>query len=224
MDESRERSIAPSAQPLSPESFTPGTVPVSQGDTQPSAPPFPTKPSSVDVTGRLIRLLAHRGVYLGAGFWRLLRPNLGWVALSVVLLAIIGVQSLMLILPRLVRNSPSADVRVAMLEPAPSVLDFLRGQQNYDAELMWSSFSPGLQEALEDQGVAKDDLATQAESERRAGHRYRDFEYVGGVDLENNQRRFFYVVDIQSPTPERNGTFSFIFTVDRAGKIVSVDM
>lgn len=180
-------------------------------------------PSSIEVGGRLVRLLLRRLLLLLDQLWRVLVPRLGWVILTALLLGVIAMLSMLLVLPRLVRT-PSADTRAALIQPADAVVDFLRGQQTYDADLMWESFSPDLRSALEERAITRDALAQQVESERQAGQRYRKFEYVGGITLDSRQRMYFYAVDIESPTPERNGTFSFIFTVDGDGKIISVRM
>jgi hypothetical protein len=191
-----------------------------------AAPAAPYPPVSRLVVGeRLARLLLHRLARLGARLWLLLRPRLGWLLLTSFLLGVIAVLSLMLIVPRLVgAASDPGDARVALIQPADAVVDFLRGQQTYDADLMWQSFSPELRSALEEQAITRDTLAEQVESERQAGQRYRSFDYVGGVELDSRQKMFFYVVEVQSPAPERSGTFSFVFTVDSNGKIISVEM
>jgi hypothetical protein len=200
----------------------PGSAP-EQPVAAPVAPPPPV--SRLVVGERLARLLLLRIARLAARLWLLMRPRLGWVALTAFLLGVIALLGLLLIVPRLVgaANDPG-DARVALILPADSVVDFLRGQQTYDADLMWQSFSPELRSALEQQAITRDTLAEQVESERQAGQRYRSFNYVGGVEIDGRQKMYFYVVEVQSPAPERSGTFSFIFTVDRNGKIISVEM
>lgn len=173
-------------------------------------------------TGRLMRLLLRRVVYGLVVLGALIKPRLGSVILVSLLIGIIGFQSLALLAPLLINKS--VDSRVALLEPATAVLEFLQGQREFDAERIWNSFSPELQAALLDQGATKDDLAVQLENERAAGQRYGEFEYIGGVDIDDDKRMFFYIVNIVSPAPDRNGKFSFIFTVDRSGKIIGVRM
>lgn len=200
---------------------------------QPAAPPeqyyapaavAPPAPSPLDVADRVIRLLFRRLALLLLRLWRAISPRLGWVLLTTFLLGVIGALSLAMVLPRLISSAPAADTRAALIPPSPSVVDFLRGQQTYDADLMWESFSPGLRASLEEREITRDALADQMESERQAGHRYREVEYVGGVAVENRQTMYFYTVSVDSPVPERAGTFSYIFTVDGDGKIVSVKM
>lgn len=217
MEDSRDQQLTPAAA-QAPGRHVPEPHPATYF--QPAA--TPPAPSALEVAERLLRLLFRRFLYLLYGLWLLVRPRLGWVVLITLLLGVIGVLSAALVLPRIVRSEPAGDLRAAMLQPAPAVVNFLRGQQTYDADLMWESFSPDFQVALEQQQVTRDALAQQAESERQAGQRYSDAEYIGGVNLDDGRRMYFYAVDVA--TPRQNGTLSFIFTVDRDGKIISVKM
>jgi len=160
-------------------------------------------------------------VYTGVQVWALLRPRLGWVLAVMVLSGIVGFQFLLLASSWLSAAS-SADQRVSNLQPPPAVERFLTGQATYDADLMWDALSADLQSAFAERGGSKEAMAAQAQSERVAGQRYREAAYIGGVPLQDNRWRFFYVVDIVSPAPERNGRFTFIFTTDRDGKIVDL--
>ncbi|MCS6879896.1 MAG: hypothetical protein RMK84_12845 [Oscillochloridaceae bacterium] len=179
-------------------------------------------PSAPGVAARVARLLFHRAFWYAEQLWLVARPNLGWIILTTFLLGVIGFLSLLLILPRLTREQP-ADIRVAWLQPAPAVVDFLRGQQTYDADLMWNSFSPSFQESLQARDFTRDVLAEQMEQERRNGQRYRKFEYIGGVRLPDNQAMYFYVVEVSVPRSARTRSISFVFTVDRDGKIVAIE-
>ncbi len=194
------------------------------GREQASPPPAAAQPapSSLDVGGRVLRLLAARAIWAGEQGWRLIVPRLGWLLLTGFLVGVIGLLSLLLVVPRIVANSAApTDPRVSALSPSPAVEDFLRGQQTFDADLMWESFSPELRESLEGRDITRDTLAERVENERLAGQRYSGFKYIGGVELENRRSMYFYVVDIASPQQE--GTISFVFTVGSDGKIVSVE-
>lgn len=214
MQEPRDKSIMPSAAP--PAGYSQAAPPSVQSTLQ-------LPPPRQNVLSTLARVLLRRLLYVLIMTGRIIKPHLAWVLVVAFLVGIIGFEGLLLILPRLSRGTPG-DGRVAALAPSESVVNFLQGQAKYDADMMWNAFSPELQSSLEKQGVEQATLAAQAESERMAGQRYIKYEYVGGVRLANSEKMYFYVVDIESPTPERNGTFSFIFTVNRAGKIISVRM
>ncbi len=180
----------------------------------------PAQPSPLDLVGRVARLLLGRTIWATEQGWRLSAPSLGWLLLTGFLVSVIGVLSLMLVLPRLVRGGPATGPQVAAIPPAAAVEDFLRGQQTYDADLMWASFSSELRQALEGRDITHDSLVQQAESERRAGQRYHGFSYIGGVTLADSQHMYFYTVAIASS--QKNETVPFIFTVGRDGKIVSI--
>jgi hypothetical protein len=178
--------------------------------------------SRLDTLERLLRLLLRRLLYGLVVLGELIKPRIASIIIIAVLLGVIGFETLALVAPLFTRAS--ADSRVALIEPNPAVVSFLQGQRDFDADKMWESFSADLQASLIDQDITKDALAQQLESERSAGQRYRGFEYVGGVNTASNQQMFFYVVDIDSPAPERNGKFSFVFIVDGSGKIVGIRM
>jgi hypothetical protein len=190
-----------------------------------AAPPYQQpapQASPVDVGGRMARLMAGRALWAAEQGWRVVEPRLGWVILTTLLFGVIGVLSVMLVLPRILAGmSQPADPRAAAMPPAPSVEDFLRGQQTYDADLMWESFSDELRENLEGRDITRDTLAERVENERQSGQRYSGYKYIGGVSLPNRQAMYFYAVDVTSA--QERGTLSFVFTVGSDGKIISVE-
>ena len=165
----------------------------------------------------LLRRVLIRLMLIGA--W--MQPRLGSVLLTTVLLGVIAVESLALLRTQM---QPAADTRVAAIVPAEAVTMFLQGQREYNIDMVWDALSPDLQAMLIGQGLSKEAIAAQLASERSAGQRYTKAEYVGGVSVDDNQTMFFYVVHVSSPDPNRNGKFSFVFTVDRSGKISSLTM
>jgi hypothetical protein len=141
--------------------------------------------------------------------------------LTGLLLGVIGVLSLMLVVPRMLASRAApGDLRVAALAPAPAVENFLRGQQTFDADLMWESFSDEFRQTLEGREFTRDTLAQRVETERQAGQRYSGYKYIGGLQLGGRQAMYFYAVDFTSP--KERGTLSFVFTVGSDGKIVNV--
>lgn len=214
MEESREsQPVAPPGSPVIPSYSNSSSLTAPYG---PSVHP-PTKTAV-----RILRLLLYRLLWYADQCWLLIRPQLGWIILTAFLLSIIGVLSVLLLLPRLFQNEPE-DTRASLIQPAPAVVDFLRGQQNFDADLVWSTFSPSFQESLEARNFTREALAEQMEQERRAGQRYRTFTYIGGVKLPDAQAMYFYVVEVTSPHSLRSRTISFVFTVDRNGKIIAIE-
>lgn len=191
-------------------------APVTAGGAPPAAPQV----GALGMAARLIRLLLLRLLAGLALFGRALRPHVGWLAVLGVLSVVILVQTWFLVAPQLFR-SPTGDLRVAAITPPQAVINFLEGQSTYNADLMWEAFSPEFQANLMQRGASKESIAAQVEDERLAGRRYGDVSYIGGIQL-GDRSRYYYVVDIDSPQPEQAGSFSFIFTVNRDGKIVGV--
>lgn len=182
------------------------------------AAPAPRRNVFTRTTRLLLRRVVHGGMLLGA--W--VRPRLGWVLLTLLLLGVIVAQSLFLIAPR-VFGSTIPDKRVTNLVPASAVESFIQGQREFNAEMMWNAFSPRFQAMLLDRGASKETLQVQVENEKSSGQRYSNYSYIGGKELGDGSTMFFYLVDVQSPRADRNGPISYIFTVDRDGKIIRVE-
>jgi len=165
---------------------------------------------------RLLLIRALRGlVPVGRALW----PYRLTLGVSAVLLAIIAWMALLLWMPP--PDAP-AFTRVASIPPAPAVERFIKGQQTYDGELMWESLSEEAKAQLLSRGDSKATWQARAEMDKRIGQIYRKYDYVGGVKLQHGGI-FFYLVDVVSPQPERNGPTSYVFTVDEDGKILSVE-
>jgi hypothetical protein len=184
------------------------------GAVPPASSPTPIR------LGRLVAIRLLEGINtLGAQA----RPYIGFLVVIAALLGIIFYQALFLIIPSITRSF-SPDERVEAIPQSTAVEQFLDGQRRYDADVIWETLSPSLQESLSSQGATKESIQAQIDNERLAGQRYVSYEYIGGMPVSEGRQMFFYVVDIESPSPERNGSFSFVFTVDRDGKIIGLKM
>jgi hypothetical protein len=91
-------------------------------------------------------------------------------------------------------------------EPAATA-QFLRGQQTFDARLIWESYSDRVVQALEDRGASVDETQRQLERLRQAGSPIQGVEYVGGHPIPRGSMEF-YVVTRSGPcvAPERDGS------------------
>lgn len=198
------------------------TLPAAQQVPQPVV--IPNGPSQTYSTARrttsmtrllLIRLLRTLGV-IGRALW----PYRLTLGVSLVFLAIIGVMGAMMI------PTTSAQpnfARSASIPPAPSVENFIKGQQSYDGSMMWDSLSEQVKAQMLSRGYTKATWQARADMEKRAGQIYRKYDYIGGVSLQNGGGMYFYLVDVESPQPERNGPTSYVFTVDEDGKILNIE-
>ncbi|NTW04140.1 MAG: hypothetical protein HGA19_23190 [Oscillochloris sp.] len=167
-----------------------------------------------------MRLLLHRiarGLITMGG---LIRPRLGWVLLTFFLVTVISVETVALIAPLIVARM--TDNRAPVIPTSVAVESFLQGQARYDADMMWESLSPHLQASLTDQGVSRDDFAAKSKSDRDGGKTYTKASYIGGVNLPENQKMYFYTVDVALAESNQVGIITFIFTVDRSGKIIDI--
>jgi hypothetical protein len=185
-----------------------------------ATPADESAPLPQGVIERVTRLVLRRAAYgliLGG---RAIRPRLGWIVLTLFLVGVIGMETVALIAPlfiaRLTDNRPPA------IPTSPAVESFLQAQARYDAEMMWESFSPRFQAALIDQGTSKDQLAAKMKRAHDGGQRYTKISYVGGLTLAGEEAMYFYVVDVTSGQTSQSGTISFVFTVDKSGKITNI--
>jgi hypothetical protein len=150
--------------------------------------------------------------------FRWMRPVIGYVAVIVALLGVIGWMATQLWWPA--GNTPR-DARVEALPPTSAIESFLQGQQTYNADLMWQAYSTDYQAAQLERGATKAVLQAQADNQRRRGLQYVSADYIGGVKLEDGRSMYFYIVDLAVQT--QHGKFPYIFTADTEGKIVEID-
>lgn len=232
MEEPREKqqSLPPAAPPPHPAGYlSTQQVPANYQPATPNHalhPAHAVRMSRLTMIRRLARLLLRRILYAGVMVWRVLRPRLLTVAIVGVLLCIIAIQSVMLLAQQSSRAGDAAGLNraAATIPPPPAVETFLRGQREYDADLMWGTFSDSLKAALSDRGFSKSTWQNQADRERQMGVRYVGYEYIAGLELhESRESVFFYLVDREIPSTDRAGATSYVFFVDQDGKISRIE-
>ncbi|HEU5015649.1 MAG TPA: hypothetical protein VFT66_24210 [Roseiflexaceae bacterium] len=204
-----QRNVAPGTPAVAPQSV------LQQPYQEPSAAP---RPGRLLVLRRALRLLARRFAY---GFVRLgqaLRPYAAFLAIIVVLTGMVGVLTLALVWPS--RSHAVADARVAALSPADSVENYLRGQHDANADLMWSAYSPDYQSAQLEKGASKQTLQTTLNQFRAQGVQFLDEEYVGGVPLTDGGTMYFYAVQVD--TGQRQLKVPMTFLVNSDGKVEGI--
>lgn len=212
MDETRGQQSIPSGPPV----YPPGhqVPPTYYG----APPPLPArKPGVATVLVRTIRLLLRRLLYGLIIAGRVLRPFAIPLIIFVVLGSIIGWMGFQLWGPK--PDAP-ADTRAAAIPPAPAVEDFLKGQQSYDADMMWSAYSTAYQAAQLERGASKETLQAQADNLRLRGLKYVKYDYVGGVNLDGNGGMYFYAVELD--LQGQRAKLPMILTVGNDGRIVRI--
>jgi hypothetical protein len=105
--------------------------------------------------------------------------------------------------------------------PADSVLQYLRGQQQHDAQAIWDSFSTDTQTQQLAQGSTLEALRRSVQQESSQGFRYDDSKYVGGYQFDDGTASYFYLTTVR--VQNTNAEIYQIFIVDAQGKITRVD-
>ena len=99
----------------------------------------------------------------------------------------------------------------------------LKGQQTYNAELVWSTLSDEALERYRARGVTMADQQRQLDLARDKGTKLEQINYVGGQSLPDGTSLQFYVVAARGPIARSDLEYvTYIFTLDRSGKIARV--
>jgi hypothetical protein len=139
----------------------------------------------------------------------------GWLAGVVLLVALI------VAVPMFLPSIPGmASLRSAS---APgSTEDYLRGNRDYNADLVWNSLNNDAQSRLSAGGGSLDDLRQQMNSAKQKGVKLEESSYIGGKSLPDGTSMQFYIVGIRQPTRSDIDYQPYMFTLDPSGKIAKV--
>ena len=139
----------------------------------------------------------------------------GWLAgmVVVVALVVLGVMYLPT-LPAL------ANLRAASAPAAAE--DYLRGNRDYNADLVWNSLDTDARARLTAGGGSRDDLQQQMDAARQKGIQLAETSYIGGKSLPDGTSMQFYLVGIRQQAGSSIDYQPYMFTLDRDGKIAKV--
>ncbi|MDQ6673456.1 MAG: hypothetical protein M3069_22385 [Chloroflexota bacterium] len=140
---------------------------------------------------------------------------LGWLAGLVVLIAAI------VLVPTFLPSIPGLSNLRGTTAP-PATENYLRGNRDYNADLVWNSLDSDAQSRLKDQGGSLDDLQKQMESARSQGVKLEEVAYIGGKAQPDGTSMQFYLVGIRQPPRSDIDYQPYMFTLDRDGKIAKV--
>ncbi len=108
-------------------------------------------------------------------------------------------------------------------QAAPSSTeDYLRGNRDYNADLMWGSLSNDAQSRLRDQGGSPEDLQSQMDTAKQRGVKLEEVSYIGGKALPDGTSMQFYLVGVRTQARSDVDYQPYMFTLDRDGKIAKV--
>jgi hypothetical protein len=163
--------------------------------------------------GRLIKRLLHR---LIRGLVRARLALLVIVVLLIALAALGGLQSVQL---------PALGFSLPGPKRAPDATEnYMKGLQSYNAELICSSLSDEVLDRLRARaGSCLEIQQRQLDLSRERGQKFEQINYVGGYGLPDGTAYQFYVVASRGPITRSEGEYvTYIFTLDRSGKISKV--
>jgi hypothetical protein len=143
------------------------------------------------------------------------------VALVGWLIGLVAVIALIVAVPIYAPSIPGlANLRGAS---APtSTEDYMRGNRDYNAGLMWTSLNNDAQSRLRDQGGSLEDLQKQMEAAKQHGVKLEEVSYIGGKSLPDGTSMQFYLVGIRQQPRSDIDYQPYMFTLDRDGKIAKV--
>jgi hypothetical protein len=100
--------------------------------------------------------------------------------------------------------------------------DYMRGNRDYNASLVWNSLDSDAQSRLSASGSTVDDMQQQMDSAKQKGLQMTDASYIGGKTLPDGTSMQFYLVGIRQPAGSNIDYQPYMFTLDRDGKIAKV--
>jgi len=103
-----------------------------------------------------------------------------------------------------------------------STEDYLRGNRDYNADLVWNSLNTDAQSRLTDGGGSVGDLQQQMETAKTRGIKLEEVSYIGGKALPDGTSMQFYLVGIRQQPRSDIDYQPYMFTLDRDGKIAKV--
>ena len=111
----------------------------------------------------------------------------------------------------------------ALATPASAAEQYLKGQSQYDARIMWDAVSDETKRSMTARsgGVTLQRLEQQVDEARRSGVRYDRINFVGGYLAPDGRGFYLYVVGVNT-----NGDTKYVpytFTISTEGKILSID-
>jgi hypothetical protein len=106
---------------------------------------------------------------------------------------------------------------------APAATEnYLKGNRDYNADLMWNSLNNAAQSRLRDSGGSLDDLQKQMETAKSQGIKLEEVSYIGGKSQPDGTSIQFYLIGIRQQTRSDLDYQPYMFTLDRDGKIAKV--
>jgi hypothetical protein len=146
-----------------------------------------------------------------------LHPGTLVASLAVLVLVVAAI----IALPLYIGQIPGLSSLRSQSAPA-STEAYLRGNQTYNADLVWNSLDSDAQSRLSAQGGSRDDLQQQMDAAKQRGVQIAETSYIGGKSLPDGTSMQFYLVGIRQQSGANIDYQPYMFTLDRDGKIAKV--
>jgi hypothetical protein len=143
------------------------------------------------------------------------------VALIVSVAAIVVVVAAIVAAPLYIGSIPGVSSLRQQTAPT-STEDYLRGNRDYNADLVWNSLDSDAQSRLSSQGGSRDDIQQQMDAAKQRGVQIAEMSYIGGKTLPDGTSMQFYLVGVRQQTGANVDYQPYMFTLDRDGKIAKV--
>jgi len=157
-----------------------------------------------------------RGLVRGIRYL-VLRP----AALIAVLAVVVVVVALVVTAPLYVGYIPGVASLRAQTAPTATE-DYLRGNRDYNADLVWNSLDSDAQTRLSSRGGSRDDIQQQMDAAKQRGVQIAEMSYIGGKSLPDGTSMEFYLVGVRQQSGASVDYQPYMFTLDRDGKIAKV--
>jgi hypothetical protein len=155
----------------------------------------------------LVRLVRHFVLHPGALF--------AWLAAALVVIAVV------LLVPLVAPSIPGLSQLRGNSAPG-STEDYLRGNRDYNADMVWSSLNTDARSRLQSRGGSLEDLQRQMEAARQQGIKLEEISYIGSKSFADGTSIQFYLVGIRQQARSDIDYQPYMFTLDRDGKIAKV--
>jgi len=145
----------------------------------------------------------------------------------IVLVALVAGIALMIVqagMPAISLSLPSVNSFKVGSGGAPSSTEnYMHGTETFNADLVWSSLSDDAQGRYKSRGGSMQALQSQMDQAKQAGAQLEHVQYIGGQSFPDGTSMHFYTVLTRGPQSKSDAEpVPYIFTLDKAGKIVRV--
>ncbi len=169
------------------------------------------------MVGRIVKRIMHRTIR------GLVVHPIRFVIVLVALVAGIALFVFQAGLPTLSLSLPSAPFKVGSGGAPNATESYMKGTETFNAEMVWNALSDEAQGRYRQRGGSMQALQSQMDQAKQAGAQLDHVTYIGGQSFPDGTSMHFYTVLTRGPQARSDAEpVPYIFTLDKAGKIVRV--